>query len=165
MAELRFTNELSQSDVGNVAGTLLRPRLWIPTEADYPGHGEWVLKTEAQLAEGQKRAMVAYQGLHMIGAVIYQRHPTRPGIVEMKNLSVTDDARGRYIGSFLLRNAEIEATSNDFPDCTTIVGDTKLTNLEMIKFVIKHGYTIQEVDDLYRLSVGLDAVFSKTVTN
>ena len=163
MADFRFTNEHSFGDLGSVADILMRPRLWIPTEADYPGHGEWVQKTEAQLAENEKRAMVAYSGSTPIGAVVYQRHQTRPNTAEIRNISVTDDARGRYVGSFLLRNTEIVALLNDFPDCHTITGDTKLTNPEMMAFVLKHGYTLEEITDLYGLSTGLDAVFSKSI--
>lgn len=164
MAEFRFTNDHSSSDLGHVADVLLRPRLWIPTESDYPTHGDWVQKTEAQLAADSKRAMMAYYGPVSVGTVVYQQHKTRPEAVEIKNISVSDDMRGRYVGSFLLRNAEIEAITTDFPDCTTVVGDTKITNVDMIKFVLDHGYTVEEITDLYGLGTGLDVVFSKSIT-
>lgn len=162
MADFRFTNEHSSGDLGNIADVLMRPRLWIPTEADYPGHGEWVQKTEAQLANEEKRAMVAYKGRTPIGTIVYQRHQIRPNTVEIKNVSVSDDARGRFVGSFLLRNVEIESVLYDFPDCDTIVGDTKLTNTEVIRFVRKHGYMLEGVADLYGTGTKLDAIFSKT---
>lgn len=163
MVNFRFTNEHSSANLGNVAGLLTQRRLWIPTQADYPGHGEWVQKAEAQLAQDEKRAMLAYDGLKPVGIVVYQRHPTRPDTVEIKNLSVAPDARGGFVGSFLLRITEVEALKVDFPGCRTIVGDVKVTNTEMVGFLIKHGYTPEEITDLYKLGAGLDVVFSKTL--
>jgi ribosomal protein S18 acetylase RimI-like enzyme len=163
MADFRFTNEHQQADIGNIVGVLESPRLWIPTEHDYPKHSDWLQKAEAQLAAGTKRAMLAYAGREPIGTVIYQRHETSPKVVEVKNISISPTARGRYIGSFLLRNTEIEATSHDFPKTSEVMVDTKVTNNEMITFLIRHGYRIEKVEDLYEQGTGLDAVLVKTV--
>lgn len=139
------------------------PGLWIPTGHDYPNHDRWLDETEAQIASGAKRAMSAYMGDQAIGAVIYRQNPDDPGIVDIRNFSVSPDARGRYVGSFLLRNAEIEATKIDFPGTKKIVVDTKITNTDMIEFLLSHGYSIDEITDLYRLGTGLDAVLTKFV--
>jgi len=163
MAEFRFTNEHSLTDVANVVDVLRQPRLWIDTEGDYPDHSRWLGKTEAQLVDGTKRAMAAYSGLQAIGTVIYQRDPKQPTALEIRNISVTQYSRGRHVGSFLLRNAEAEAVQNDFPDIEEFVVDTKLTNKDMIAFLISEGYDIKEITDLYKLGAGLDVVLSKAV--
>ena len=165
MEDILFRNEHKESELGNVCDVLTRPRLWVPTSLDYPSHGEWVEKVEAQLGNGQKRAMLAYRGNVPIGVCVYQRHPNIPGAIEIKNLSVTPDAQGRYIGAFLLRNTELEGTQNDFPECYILIGDTKITNLEMINFLIGQGYFPQEITDLYKTDTSLDITLTKTLLN
>ena len=163
MAEFRFTNDLSAQDVAGVVDVLRRPRLYIPTERDYPNHVTWLEKTEAQLIAGEKRAMVAYALGHAVGTVVYRKHEVRTDVLEIRNISVSPDAKGRYVGSFLLRNSEIEGIQNDFPGTSTVMVDTKVTNIGMIDFLLTHGYELQEVVDLYGLDAGMDAVLTKTV--
>lgn len=163
VADFRFTNEYSSSQREGVLDVLRRPRLWVP-EADYPDYQQWLGKVEAQLGENEKRAMVSYLGPVAVGAIVYQRHRSRPNTVEIKNISVQPDARGRYVGSFLLRNVELEATRNDFPECNELIVDTKISNLDMITFLMRHHYSIAGIDDLYRLGAGSDATLVKTVS-
>lgn len=163
MAEFRFTNEHRPSEAGKVASVLARPRLWIPTKQDYPDFDTWLMKTEAQIAGNNKRAMLSYAGSQPVGAVIYQRHETLPNTISIRNISVSPDSQGRYIGSFLLRNTEIEASQHDFPECTDVIVDTKITNSHMINFLVAHGYRVDEVADLYGLNAGLDAVLVKSI--
>ncbi len=164
MREFRFNNDHSATDIADIVDLLLQPRLWIATEKDYPNHGSWLDKTEDLLISGKKRAMAAYMGGDAVGAVIYQRDPNRPVSLEVRNISVSADARGRYVGGFLLRNAEIEAAQNDFPGIEEIVVDTKVSNVEMISFLESQGYRITEVADLYGMDAGLDAVMTKSIT-
>jgi hypothetical protein len=100
MKDIRFSNEHSSAEVADVVDMLRQPRLWIPTEKDYPDHDVWLDKTEALIASGKKRAMAAYMGRDAIGTVIYQRSPEQPTTLEIRNISVSDDARGRYVGAF-----------------------------------------------------------------
>lgn len=165
MTEFRFTNDHSSSGVADVVDVLRQPRLWIPTQEDYPGHAEWLDKTEALIGSGQKRAMSAHMGRDAIGAVIYQQSLDTPSTVEIRNISVLPDARGRYVGAFLLRTAEIEARRNDFKGVEQFVVDTKLPNEEMISFVQSQGYSIVDIIDLYGLGTGLDVVMSKAVND
>ena len=164
MVDFHITNELSNPQIADVTDLLRKPRLWIPTEKDYPSHRDWLDKSEAQLASGSKRAMTAYMGSKAIGTVIYQRDPQSPSNLEIRNISVSPDARGRYVGAFLLRNAEVEAVQHDFPGVERISVDTKATNVEMINFLLSQGYEIEDIKDLYGVGTGLDAVVSKSVT-
>jgi len=164
MVEFRFTNEYSPSQREGVLDVLSRPRLWVP-EADYPDYRQWLGKVESQLNENKKRAMVSYFGPAAVGAIVYQRHETMPNAIEIKNISVQPETRGRYVGSFLLRNVELEATNNDFPECDELIVDTKVSNLDMITFLMRHHYTIAGIDNLYQLGTGHDAMLVKTVSS
>jgi ribosomal protein S18 acetylase RimI-like enzyme len=163
MKEFRFNNDHTSAEVADIVDVLRQPRLWIPTEKDYPDHGSWLDKTEDLIISGKKRAMAAYMGQDAVGTVIYQRDPKETTSLEIRNISVSDDARGRYVGSFLLRNAEIEAALNDFPGIVRYVVDTKASNVEMIAFLESQGYSIQDITDLYSLDAGLDVVMSKPI--
>lgn len=163
MAEFRFTNEHRSSEVGKVIDVLRRPRLWVPTAADYPDHDQWLQRTEADIASGKKRAMISYYDGEPVAAIVYRRHPEHTNVVEIRNISVVPEARGRLIGSFALVNTELEAVQHDFPETDTLMLDTKTSNTEMIGFLERHGYGIQEVADLYGLGAGLDAVLVKSI--
>ena len=165
MKEFRFNNDHTSAEVADIVGVLRQPRLWIPTKQDYPNHQNWLDKTEGSIISGKKRAMAAYMGRDAVGTVIYQRDPNNMQTLEIRNISVSDGARGRIVGLFLLRNAEIEAVQNDFPGIKEYVLDTKVTNLNMIAFLESQGYSIKNITDLYGLDAGLDAVMSKPVKN
>jgi hypothetical protein len=60
MTEIRFNNDYSSAKVADIVDVLRQPRLWIPTEKDYPDHETWLNKTEALIVSGKKRAMAAY---------------------------------------------------------------------------------------------------------
>lgn len=163
MKEFRFTNEHTSSQIADITDLLRKPRLWVPTERDYPNHNDWLGKTEAQLQSNTKRAMVARMGRETIGAIVYQRDPHLNSQLEIRNISVSPDARGRYAGAFMLRNTEIEAVRNDFPGVETITIDTKEANQEMIAFLLSQDYQVADVLDLYGLGAGLDVVLTKSV--
>jgi ribosomal protein S18 acetylase RimI-like enzyme len=105
--------------------------------------------------------MSARIGTQTVGAVIYKAHPDDPSTLQIKNISLAPDARGRHIANFLVRNVEIEAARHDFPDCTQVVVDTKTTNTEMLSFLFAAGYELAAIEDLYGLDSGLDAVLTK----
>lgn len=161
MKDFRFVGEPQMQDIGNIIGILEKPRLWVP-RTDYPDYFDWLQKVETELQAERKRAIVAYSGHEPVGAVLYQRHKTRHAAVEIKNLSVSPDVRGRHVGSFLLRNAEVEALGFDYPDCNRLVLDAKLTSTGIIAFLLKHGYQPEGVQDLYGLGAGADLVMTKT---
>lgn len=164
MTDFRFTNDLSQHEIDGVVGLLRSPRLWIPTEADYPAHPEWVDKTVAQLESETKRALLAQHDGVPVGVAIFQRHPERSEILEIRNLSVAPEDQGRFVGSFLLRNTEIEAMVG-FPGVKSVLVDTKATNTDMVDFLMNHGYEIEEFVDLYGLGTGEDVVLSKSLVS
>jgi len=165
MLDFRFSNQIGGQNQDAVANLLIQPRLWIP-RGDYPAHTEWREKAIDEIASEKKRAMIAYWGLEAIGSVVYQRDPTDPSKVEIRNLSIEPHARGRYVASFLLRQVEWEAPI-DFPGTTTIVTDTKRTNSGLLAFAIENGYQIEAVTTLDGTSFAHngvpDVVLSKAI--
>lgn len=143
-----------------VADYLRGPRLWIP-RTEYPDFEAWLERAHAQLKSEEKRALLAIARGEIVGAVIYQRHRRDPGLLEIKNVSVRPDARGRHVASFLLRNAEVEGVA-DF-GCSRAVADTKASNLSVRSYLVRNGYSLAAREDLYRLSSGDDAVYHKSI--
>jgi ribosomal protein S18 acetylase RimI-like enzyme len=162
MGEFRFTNDHSKSELGNVIDVLRRPRLWVPTERDYPDFSEWLEDTEAALAADTKRAMLAYYLSRSIGAVVYRRHKTLPNVLAIRNISV-DEMRGQGVGTFLVRSVIAEATI-DYPGVDTVMVDTKVDNTAMLDF-LRHelDFSIEEITDLYGKDAGLDAVLTRPI--
>ncbi len=153
-----FTNEYPLSKLDEIVAYLLGPRLWIP-RTDYPDFGDWSQKAHEDLKKERKRALVALSGANIVGAAIYQRHKTDHDALEIKNLTVRPDERGRYIASFLMRNAEIEGR-RDFK-VRRVLCDAKRTNAGIRWFLLKHRYVIAGAADLYRLGSGDDIVYQK----
>lgn len=101
------------------------------------GHGV------AQVETGQpKRAVVAWEGRHPLAVGVYQADLNDPTKVEIKHYFVERSARRLGLGVRLL--VEIEgAIRADFPQATTLVGDTKLTNVPLIDFARGHDFSLQ----------------------
>jgi ribosomal protein S18 acetylase RimI-like enzyme len=162
MLDFRFSNEQTSGHTAGVMSVLEKPRLWIPTK-DYPDYFDWLGKVGEELEDQQKRAMVAYQGKEPVGSIVYQRCKTNPSVLEIKNISVNPDLRGRHIASFLLRNTEIEGSHYDFPGCTEVVVDTKLDNHDMAAFLIAQSYLPSRIRDLYGLTGVADIILAKAI--
>ncbi|HEY8992509.1 MAG TPA: GNAT family N-acetyltransferase [Candidatus Microsaccharimonas sp.] len=143
MLDFRFSNAPNSENQDAVANLLIQPRLWIPS-GDYPAHLDWRDKALAEIAGDKKRAMIAYWGKEAVGSVVYQRDPTQPETIEIRNLSIEPYARGRHIASFLVRQVEREAAL-DFPGSTRMVTDTKRTNAGLIAFAFENGYHVETV--------------------
>lgn len=156
--DFRFTTEYPLSRLDEIVAYLLGPRLWIP-QTDYPDFEEWVEKVYREIREETKRAVIALSQNQIIGAAIYQCHKQFPKTLELKNLTIRPDQRGRYIASFLIRNTEVEGL-REFK-VTKILCDTKTTNLEMRFFLLKHHYRVIEETNLYHLDAGNDLIFCK----
>lgn len=164
MSEFVFTNELdTPALVGSVIDVLRRPRLWVPTQRDYPRHNEWLERTEADLVAGRKRAMVCLHNRRPAAAVVYRRNPEQPSIVDIRNISVAPESSGRLVGSFLVTQAIREAVEHDYPEVTEVKVDTKITNQDMLDFLRTHGFTPEEITDLYHDGTGLDVVLTRPV--
>lgn len=163
MIDLRFSNELSKSQIGDVMNILSRPRLWIPTFVDYPRHKEWLDKSEAQIANGAKRALLAYAGHVPVGTVVYRLHETEKRTVEIRNISIDPAIRRQLFGAFMLRQVEMDVLENEYPEVDTFVVDTKVSNTSMINFLENQGYRHRDIVDLYQDGTGMDAILLKTI--
>lgn len=156
--EVTFTTERTWARADEVVDYLRGPRLWVP-KIDYPDFDDWIAKVHAQLKSEEKRAVLAFVGGVVAGAVVYQRHQTRSDTLEVKNLTVRPDVQGRFFASFLMRNAEVEGAS-DY-GIRSVVVDAKARNLAIRAFLHKNGYQALGVEDLYGRGAGEDVVYSK----
>ena len=99
-----FRNDLA---VGAVLDYLAGPRLWVP-KGSYPDYADWLARIEPELVGGAKRHLACIWDGDLVGMVVWQRHKSNQDWLEIKNLSVRPQSRGRFVGSFLLRQAEAE---------------------------------------------------------
>jgi ribosomal protein S18 acetylase RimI-like enzyme len=158
--QVLMTNELPISRTDEVVEHLLKPRLWIP-HADYPDYSLWIDRVHEQLRKETKRSMVALEGGRVVGVVLYQQHRSLSQTLEIKNISVRPEKAGRYIASFLLRNAEIEGAREY--QAQTVTVDAKAGNKGIRLFLLAHRYRITQEQDLYGLGSGPDLVFTKVL--
>jgi len=158
--ELTFTSDGVGGRADEVVDYLRGPRLWIPHD-DYPDFAHWAERVHAQLKSEEKRALVALSRRAVVGAVIYQRHRTVPGALEIKNITVRPDMRGRFIAGFLLRNAEVEGAADYGVE--DVLVDAKARNLALRVYLFRQGYHVRGTEDLYGLGAGEDVVYGKRI--
>ena|ERR1035437_8928080 len=156
----RFTNDFSLSKLDEIVDYLRGPRIWFP-KICYPDYFDWLQKIHSEIKSEQKRALIALDHFELIGVIIYQKHKTDKDSLELKNLTVRPDKRGRHIASFLLKNAEVEGLS-EFKS-KHIVCDTKQDNMDVRLFLFKNNYKSKRIEDLYGLKSGLDVVYQKDI--
>ena len=156
--EITFTSDAAPARADELVDYLRGPRLWIP-QLDYPDFDRWADKVHAQLKTQEKRALVALSARAVVGAVVYQRHKAVPSALEIKNITVRPDMRGRFIAGFLLRNAEIEGAA-DYGVREVIV-DAKARNVAIRAYLWRQGYRRRGEEDLYGLGAGQDVVYGK----
>lgn len=156
----QFTNEYAISRLDEIVNYLMGPRLWIP-QGDYPDFLDWADKVHRELKTESKRAMVALENNDIVGVTVYQRHKLHSDALEIKNLTVRPDRRGRYIASFLLRNSEIEG-AKDFKS-NRVLCDAKAQNWPIRHFLLKNKYRIISKENLYCKGGGDDLVYIKPV--
>lgn len=156
-----FTSEISTQRTDEIVSYMLGPRLWIP-QVDYPDFDTWAQKVHTQLKRGGKRSLVALVNGQVVGVVVYQRHTNYPNTLEIKNITVRPDQRGRHIASFMLRNAEIEGVQ-DF-QASSVILDAKASNTSFRVFVIGQRYRPMAEMDLYGLGSGKDVVYRKALS-
>jgi len=158
--DFKFTNNHSISRLDEIVSYLLGSRLWIPS-TDYPDFSDWAEKVHGELKKEAKRALIALSEDNVVGVTIYQRHKRYKDALEIKNLTVRPDMRGRHIASFLMRNTEIEG-QREFGSKYALC-DVKAENLAVRLFLMKHRYKIVRKEDLYGLGSGDDVVYQKNL--
>jgi len=156
-----FTTSETVRRADELTDFLRGPRLWVP-RSDYPDFDDWLSRAHAQLRSEEKRAVVALDRGQVAGAVLYQAHRSLPGVLELKNISVRPDVRGRYLAAFMLRNAEIEGAA-DFGSSHAVV-DAKAGNLGVRRLLLGGGWSPSSTSDLYGLGAGADTVYSKCLS-
>lgn len=165
MLDFRFTDNTNSIGINTITHLLEGERLWM-TKADYPGHEAWIEKITHEIEQNKKHVIVAWSSFQPVGVVVYQKHKSLPQTLEIKNLTVLPQAKGRYVASFLLRNAEIEGSTNHYSDITHVITDTKLANQAVIAFAQAQHYKvtqIKNIDTNFTHNGELDVVLSKSL--
>ncbi len=155
--DLRFTTGESVQRADEITDYLRGPRLWV-SGTDYPDYEDWLARAHVQLKSESKRAVVAGR---VAGAVLYRAHRSLPGVLEVKNISVRPELRGRHLAAFMLRNAEVEGRA-DF-GARSVVVDAKAGNRGVRSLLLRAGYRPFSITDLYGLGSGGDVVYSKAL--
>jgi ribosomal protein S18 acetylase RimI-like enzyme len=154
----RFSNDFPLSRIDEVINFTLGPRLWT-SDAGYPDLALWGQRLHRELGQSRKRALVAFEHDKIIGSIIYREHETKPGTLEIRRITIHPSHEGRYVSDFLLRNVEL-SSQEDFQARNVIV-DSKTNAFGMIHFLIRNGYRITGLKDLYGLGGGDDFMFQK----
>ena len=127
----------------------------------YPNYSDWIEKAETELLTGIKKGVIAYNNGILAGDIICQSHKDLSGalnVLELKNIRIHPEVRGRRFASFMLRQAEIE-----FPHDLILV-DARKDQRDMINFLFSEGYKPIASSNLYEPDVG-DIVMAKVPRN
>ena len=101
----------------------------------YPNYERWVEKAREELSFGIKHRILNYSNRIVVGDVIFQRHKQLANILEIKNIRIHPELRGRNFASFMLRQAELEMSSK------AVIVDARANQKDMIYFLTSRGYT------------------------
>lgn len=127
----------------------------------YPNYADWIEKAETELLTGIKKGVIAYNNGILAGDVICQSHKDLSeelNVLELKNIRIHPEVRGRRFASFMLRQAEIE-----FPHDLILV-DARKDQMDMINFLLSEGYKPIASSNLYEPGVS-DIVMAKVPRN
>ncbi len=155
-----ITNEKTSAHADEIVEFLQGPRLYIPATT-YSDQNVWLKKVHTQFKNDTKIATTCFDKSMVTGVIVYQKHPQIEKAIEIRNITVRPETRGRLIGSFLLHNTELEA-KNDF-NANTVYLDCKVNNYLMLQFLLSHGYEVVEIKDLYGLNDGDDVILKKCI--
>ncbi|MEK6760528.1 MAG: hypothetical protein AABX93_01245 [Nanoarchaeota archaeon] len=101
----------------------------------YPNYEAWIEKMRSELSFGIKHGILAYNNGIIVGDIVFQKHKQLVDFLELKNIRIHPNLRGRNFASFMLRQAELE-----MPQSPVIV-DARVNQADMINFLISQGYS------------------------
>lgn len=117
----------------------------IKQDLKYPHYEDWVQRSEHEIRQGFKTAILVYSEGILAGDLIYQPHKQLPRVRELKNMRIHPALRGRYFAHFMLRQAEVENKE----DYDAIICDARSDQHEMINLMRLLGYLPLIVVPLY----------------
>lgn len=124
----------------------------------YRNYDSWVQKTESEIDLGIKTAIIALSEGKIVGDLIYHHHKILPGVIELKNLRIHPEIRGRYFAPFMLRQVECEN-----PNCDLIMGDARSDQREIARLMLGSGYYVLKGEVRLYDKNNQDVVFMKQV--
>jgi len=104
---------------------------------NYPHYEDWVQRTEAELINGYKQAILAFSDKTLVGNLIYQSHKDSPFFLELKNLRVRPEFRMRDFARFMLKQVEAESKGK----YSAIICDARADRHDSVSFMLGLGYS------------------------
>lgn len=96
--------------------------------------GLWFSPKELE-AEERERHFCAFEGRRLVACVVAR--PLRPGVVQLRQMAVEEDRRGRGVGRRLLDFAEAELADSGFTEAVLHARETA------VGFYQKAGYAVE----------------------
>ena len=127
----------------------------------YPGYQDWVQRAEAELLTGYKNVILGINGNRVVSDVMFQPHKQLGGrVIEVKNIRVDEQLRGRYFAGFMMRQLQTEVSEES--DC--ILVDARSSPTDVISMLKSLGYvevTRTPLYDTNEQDVVMTRVFDK----
>lgn len=130
-----------------------------PLAAGYPKFRTWVYeRVIPELKVGYKQAFLGLSEDQIVASLIFQPHKEFPNVfIELKNLRIHPKVKGRFFGSFLLRQVETLSKEEGYQ---AIVCDTRSNNFPVIELLHFNGYQSIARAPLYEENIE-DIIFAK----
>jgi GNAT superfamily N-acetyltransferase len=113
----------------------------------YKGFKDWLGRAEAEVISGYKQVILAFYYRDLIGVIVDQPDKKNPFLREVKNMRVADNHQGRFIGSFLLRQVEVEARKQRRYLGMTV--DVREDRPELVQLLMLNGFVPRRTISLY----------------
>ncbi len=124
----------------------------------YPRYDDWVeYVCIPEIDTGTKKAVVCWAEGTIVGNIIFQRHKQLPRTIELKNLRINPNMRGRGIAHFLVKQLETDARQQGIE---RVIGDTDERRKDILALMQYMGYTFIQSTSLYSQDA-IDIIFMK----
>ncbi len=137
--DFHFTTLRDSHELGDLIAFMHRQDL------GYPRYHEWVDRARTELAAGYKGSILAYSGGRLAGNLVFQPHKTVTSLLEIKNLRIHDQYRGRDFARFMVRQLEVEAQGN----YDALIGDVREERHQLLVFMQSLGFIPIHTISLY----------------
>lgn len=97
---------LTFKDISSTADISLVKDFMIEQSLGYPNYEAWVERASHEMDAGYKQAVMAFYNGKMVGDIVFQPHKEIDKILEIKNIRVHEEVRGRNVANFMLKQIE-----------------------------------------------------------
>ncbi len=115
----------------------------------YPRYDAWLERAFQQIQEGTKHCLTAIYDGALVGTLTWQTDPLNVNAAELKNLRVAAAFRGAYLGFFLLKCFERQASATGHLTAKCDMGE----HSPAYGFMCRMGWHTVERRSLYETTV------------